>query len=58
MTVTVTVKLVPGQFAAEGVTVYVAVCGIDVGLVNEPLMLVPFPAAPIIPPVVIGANQV
>ena len=58
LTVTVTVKLLPGQAPDVGVTVYVAVCAVLVVLVSVPVMLVPEPAAPpVIPPVTVGAVQ-
>ena len=57
MTVTTSIKSLPVQFAAEGVTIYVAVCGLLVPFVNVPEITDPFPAAPIIPPVVAGADQ-
>jgi hypothetical protein len=58
--VTVTVKVDPVQLPAVGVTVYVAVCGVLVGLVKLPLMLAAaVPAAPPVrPPVTTGAAQV
>ena len=59
-TVTVTVKGTPVQLPDFGVTVYVAVCGIFVGLVSDPLILAAFvPAAPPVkPPVMPGAAHV
>lgn len=57
-TVTVTVKFVPVQLPAAGVTVYTAVCVVFVGLVSVPLMLAPEPATPpVSPPVTTGAAQ-
>ena len=58
-TVTVTVKFAPVQPPDNGVTVYVAVCGEFVGLVNVPLILaadVPV-APPVSPPVTEGAGH-
>ena len=59
-TVTVTVKFAPVQPPVTGVTVYVAVCGVFVGLVRVPLILAAAaPAAPpVTPPVTTGAAQV
>ena len=58
-TVTVTVNVDPVQLPDNGVTVYVAVCVVFVGLVNNPLILtavVPL-TPPVIPPVTPGALQ-
>jgi hypothetical protein len=64
LTVTVTVKVAPGQFpsAADdvGVTVYVAVCDVFVLFVSVPLMFAGLPtlaAPPVMPPVTVGATQ-
>src|SRR5664280_69217 len=59
LTVTVTVKVAPVQTPDNGVTVYVAVCGVLVGLVSVPLILAAAaPAAPpVIAPVTAGAAQ-
>ena len=59
LTVTVNVKVAPVQLPDNGVTVYVAVCVILVGLPSVPLMLAaPLPAAPpVSPPVTDGAAQ-
>ena len=46
LTVTVTVKVDPGQLPDVGVTVYVAVCAVFVGLVSVPVILPPAPALP------------
>jgi hypothetical protein len=58
-TVTVRVNDGPVQIPEVGVTVYVAVCTVLVGLVSVPFMLAaPMPAAPpVIPPVRIGTGQ-
>ena len=58
-TVTVTVNVLPVQVPEVGVTVYVAVCAVVVGLFNVPVILdAPLPAAPpVIPPVTPGADQ-
>ena len=41
LTVTITVNVDPGQLPPiEGVTVYVAVCAVFVGLFNVPLILI------------------
>jgi len=60
LTVTVTVNVAPVQLPAVGVTVYIAVCGVFVGLVSVPLMFATaVPAAPpVIPPVTAGAAHV
>ena len=58
-TVTVTVNVDPVQLPDNGVTVYVAVCVVLVGFVNNPLILtavVPL-TPPVIPPVTPGALQ-
>jgi hypothetical protein len=58
LTVTITVNVAPGHPPAVGVTVYVAVCAVFVGLVTVPVILAPDPAAPpVIPPVTTGAPQ-
>jgi hypothetical protein len=62
LTVTVTVKSAPTQLPSTtdevGVTVYVAVCTVFVGLVRVPVMPVPLPAAPpVMPPVTTGTPQ-
>ncbi len=58
-TVTVTVKVAPVHAPDSGVTVYVAVCGVFVGLVSVPLILAAPapPAPPVMPPVTTGAAQ-
>ena len=58
-TKTVTVKVVPVQLPVTGVTVYVAVWNVLVGLTRVPLMFAATaPAAPpVIPPVMEGAAQ-
>jgi hypothetical protein len=58
-TVTITEKGVPEQLPAEGVTVYVAVCAVFVGLVSVPLIVEAlFPLAPpVTPPVTVGTGQ-
>ena len=65
LTVTVTVKVDPTQLPNAtdevGVTVYVAVCAVLVGLVSVPVILAGVPtlaAPPVIPPVTPGAAQV
>ena len=60
LTVMVTVNAAPAQLPDVGVTVYVAVCGVFVGLVRLPVMLAAAaPAAPPVrPPVTTGAAQV
>ena len=60
LTVTVTVKAAPTQLPDVGVTLYVAVCGVFVGLVRLPVMLAAAaPAAPPVrPPVTTGAAHV
>ena len=59
LTVTVTVNVLPAQPPDVGVTVYVAVCALLVGLVSVPVMDDPDPATPpVIPPVTAGAVQV
>ena len=58
-TVTVTVNVDPVQLPDVGVTVYVAVCAVLVGLVSVPVILAPDPAAPPVrPPVTAGTPQV
>src|SRR5690349_24476487 len=58
LTVTVTVNALPGQVPDVGVTVYVAVCAVLVGLVNVPVIDDPDPATPpVIPPVTVGTPQ-
>jgi hypothetical protein len=59
LTVTINVKVEPAQVPEVGVTVYVAVWGVLVGLVKVPVMLAaPDPAAPpVSPPVTVGADQ-
>ena len=64
-TVTVTVNVDPTQLPNAiddvGVTVYVAVCAVLVGLVSVPVILAGVPtlaAPPVIPPVTPGAAQV
>ena len=60
-TVTVSVNVAPTQVPDVGVTVYVAVCAVFVGLVSVPVMLAGVPtlaAPPVIPPVTPGAAQV
>jgi len=58
-TVTVTVNADPVQVPAVGVMVYVAVCGLFVGLVRLPEMLEALEpdAPPVIPPVTVGADH-
>src|SRR5258706_4714319 len=58
-TFTVTVNVFPVQLPDAGVTVYVAVCTVPVGLFKVPLMFdALLPAAPpVIPPVTVGADQ-
>jgi hypothetical protein len=58
-TVTVTVNAVPVQPPDNGVTVYVAVCAVFVGLLSVPLILAAAaPAAPpVSPPVTTGTGQ-
>ena len=65
LTVTVTVKVDPIQLPKAtddvGVTVYVAVCAVLVGLLRVPVILAGVPtlaAPPVIPPVTPGAAQV
>src|SRR5215472_6415557 len=60
LTVTVTVKVEPVQLPDVGVTVYVAVCAVLVGLVSVPVILAWLvPAAPpVMPPVTVGADHV
>jgi hypothetical protein len=59
LTVTVTVNVGPVQDPDVGVTVYVAVCVVLVGLVNVPVIDEPDPVAPPVkPPVIVGAFQV
>ena len=61
LTVTVTVKVDPTQVPDVGVTVYVAVCAVLVGLVSVPVILAGVPtlaAPPVIPPVTPGAAHV
>ena len=57
--VAVTVKVAPVQLAVAGVTVYVAVCGVFVGLVKVPkIVLWEVPAAPpVTAPVTVGIDQ-
>jgi hypothetical protein len=57
--VMVTVKVDPVQLPEVGVTVYVAVCAVFVGLVSVPLIFdAPLPdVPPVIPPVTDGAGQ-
>ena len=57
--VTVTAKLAPVQVPDTGVTVYVALCWIFVGLNNVPLMFTAFEPVdpPVNPPVTTGALQ-
>ena len=57
--VIVTVNMVPVQDPETGVTVYVAVCALLVGLVKFPLILIALlpVAPPIIPPVTVGTPQ-
>jgi hypothetical protein len=59
LTVTIRVKVEPAQVPEVGVTVYVAVWAVLVGLVKVPVMLAaPDPAAPpVSPPVTVGADQ-
>ena len=57
-TVTVNVNVGATQDPVVGVTMYVAVCGVKVGLVKVPEILEPLPLAPpVIPPVTDGADQ-
>jgi hypothetical protein len=57
-TVTVTVNVEPTQAPEVGVTVYVAVCAVLVGLVSMPVIEEPDPAAPPVkPPVTVGTPQ-
>jgi hypothetical protein len=59
LTVTVTVKFDPVHVAVDGVTVYVAVCAVLVGLVRVPVTDAPLPATPPVrPPVTTGTPQV
>jgi hypothetical protein len=59
LTVTVTVNVAPGQLPEVGVTVYVAVCAVFVGLISVPVILAPAPATPPVrPPVTTGAVHV
>jgi len=61
LTVTVTVKVDPTQVPDVGVTVYVAVCAVLVGLLRVPVILAGVPtlaAPPVIPPVTPGAAHV
>jgi len=59
LTVTVTVKFDPVHVAVDGVTVYVAVCAVLVGLVRVPATDAPLPATPPVrPPVTTGTPQV
>src|ERR1044071_1702383 len=58
LTVTVTVNVDPVHEPDVGVTVYVAVCAVLVGLVNVPVIDEPDPATPpVIPPVTVGTPQ-
>jgi hypothetical protein len=56
LTVIITVKIAPVQVAVAGVTVYVAVCAVLVGLVRVPeILAAAAPAAPpVSPPVTTG----
>jgi hypothetical protein len=59
-TVTVTVNVAPApQLTVDGVTVYVAVCVMLVGLLNVPVILdAPEPVVPPVnPPVTLGVPQ-
>lgn len=59
LTVIVTVNVEPMHVPAVGVTVYVAVCAVLVGLLRVPVTEAPLPAAPpVIPPETAGAPQV
>jgi hypothetical protein len=57
--VTVTVNVAPVQLPDNGVTIYVAVCAVLVGLCRLPFTVVAFVALtpPVSPPVVTGALQ-
>ncbi len=57
--VTVTVNAAPVQLPDNGVTIYVAVCAVFVGLVKLPLINDAFVALdkPVIPPVTVGTDQ-
>src|ERR1043166_1782730 len=58
LTVTVTVNVAPVHEPDVGVTIYVAVCAVLVGLVNVPVIDEPDPATPpVIPPVTVGTPQ-
>jgi hypothetical protein len=60
LTLTVTVKLVPVHGVGDaGVTVYVAVCTVLVGLISVPeINVCPVPETPpVTPPVTTGADQ-
>src|SRR5664279_345486 len=57
--VTVTLKAEPVQIPAVGITLYIAVCGVLVGLVSVPVIEAPLPAIPPVrPPVTTGTPQV
>ena len=57
-TVTVIGNEAPEQVPVTGVTVYIAVCAVFVGLTNVPLILAPLPdAPPVNPPVTAGTVQ-
>lgn len=57
-TVTRIVKSTPEQLPEVGVTVYIAVCAVFVGLISVPLIFGPLPAAPPVrPPVTVGADH-
>jgi hypothetical protein len=59
LTDTITVKSGPVQLPAAGVTLYIAVCKVFVGLVSVPLVLAPLPdEPPERPPVTFGATHV